>query len=190
MKLWDIAKAVGAGIIRETVPGGGLLIEAVNHVLPEGKQLPASATGEELHRTIDSLPPAQRAAIAEKEFDVELTQIRQSNETLRTMLDADARNPQSTRPRIALGAFRVVAFAVVVTVSVWAYGVLGADKEIVAAVTNGWPFVLSVLGPLVVLLHAYFGVLKREHQQRMNAATGNSTTGGLGGIISSLFNRR
>lgn len=189
-KLLDILKTVGAGIIREVVPGGGLLVEAVNAVLPAGKKLSAGATGPDISAAVASLPADQRANIMSKEFDVDLTWIKEGNETLRTMLKHDAENPHSTRPAIALGAFRVVAFVCVSVVSVWAIAVLTGKDEMVEAVTGGWPFVAAVIAPLVTLLWAYFGVLKQEHKNKLNAAGGASHAGGIVGILSSLINRK
>jgi uncharacterized protein (DUF2342 family) len=188
VKLWDVIKTVGSGIIREVVPGGGILVDAVNEFLPDDKKLPGNATGGDVNNALQSLPPADQARLLDKEFDVDLAQIRQSNETVRAMLEADARNPQSTRPRIALGAFRVVAFAVVVAVSAWGYGVFKSGDPLAAA-SASWPFILSVIGPFVILLHAYFGVLRSEQKNRLEAASGRTGATGLVGAISGLIKR-
>ncbi|MEW2859372.1 hypothetical protein AB1A63_15085, partial [Lactiplantibacillus paraplantarum] len=71
----------------------------------------------------------------------------------------------------------------------WAYGVIASDDTMVQAITNGWPFILSVIGPFVVLLRAYFGVLRDEDRNRMSAASGNSSPAGLAGALSGLFKR-
>jgi hypothetical protein len=42
------------------------------------------------------------------------------------------------------------------------------------------------VGPLVVLLHAYFGVLRKEQQNKLNAANGHAIVSG----ISSLFKKK
>lgn len=190
MKLWDVVKSVGSGVIREVVPGGGILVDAVNEFLPDDKKLPGNATGKDIDSAVSSLPADQRARVMEKEFDVDLTQIRQSNETVRAMLESDAKNQHTTRPYIAKGAFHVIAFAVVLVVATWSYGVIAGRDGLVESVTGGWPFVLSVIGPFVVLLHAYFGVLKTEQKNRLNAASGNSTPSGIAGILSSIIKRR
>lgn len=191
MKLWDIVKTVGSAALQVALPGtGSLIVGAVNELLPDDKKLPAGATGDDVIRAIASLPPEQQASIMEKEFDVEITQIKESNSTVRAMLESDAKNPHSTRPYIAKGAFHVVAFAVIVAISVWAYGVFIRDDDLVKAVMDGWQFVLAVIGPLVTLLWAYFGVLKQEHKNRLDAANGSSTPGGIAGILSTVLKRR
>ena len=189
MKLWDVVRTVGSGIVREVVPGGGLLVEAVNAFLPDGQKLPHDASGEDIDRAVAKLPPEQQAAVLEKEFDVDITHIKESNATVRAMLESDAKNPHSTRPYIAKGSFHVVAFAVIVAISVWAYGVFTDNSELVKSVMDGWQFVLAVIGPLVTLLWAYFGVLKQEHKNKLDAANGASTKSGLAGIISSVLRR-
>lgn len=190
MKLWDVVKSVGSAVVREVVPGGGILVDAVNEFLPDDKKLPRDATGRDIDDAVQSLPADQRARVMEKEFDVDMTRIRQTNETVRAMLEADTKNPQTTRPYIARGAFHVIAFAVIAVVSTWAYGVIAGKETMVEAVTQGWPFILSVVGPFVVLLHAYFGVIKTEHKNRLDAAGGKSTPSGIAGILSGIIRKK
>ncbi len=191
MKLWDIVKTVGSAALQVALPGtGSLIVGAVNELLPDDKKLPAGATGDDVNNAIAKLPPEQQASVMEKEFDVSITQIKESNSTVRTMLESDAKNPHSTRPYIAKGSFHVVAFVVIVTISVWAYGVLVSDDSLVKTVMGGWQFVLAVIGPLVTLLWAYFGVLKQEHKNKLDAANGSSTPAGIAGILSSIIKRR
>lgn len=189
MKIWDVVKSVGSSVIREAVPGGGLLVDAVNAFLPDDNKLPADATGGDLDRVVQSLPPEHRAELLGKEFDVDISQIRQSNETVRAMLEADTKTPQTTRPYIAKGAFHVVAFTVIVTVATWAYSIIMGREGLTESVSSGWPFVLSVIGPFIVLLHAYFGVLRTEQRNRLHAASGKPGPAGLAGVLSNLIKR-
>lgn len=190
MKLWDIVKTVGGAVVRNAVPGGGLLVDVVNEFLPEDKKLPAEATGTDIANVVDQLPPDKRAELLGREFDVDITQIQESNATVRAMLEADTKNPHTTRPYIAKGAFHVVAFAVVIAISVWAYGVFMKDEALVTAVMDGWQFVLAVIGPLVTLLWAYFGVLKQEQKNRLDAAGNRSASSGFSGLINALVKRK
>lgn len=190
MKLWDIAKRVGSGLLRDVVPLAGTIIDIVNDVLPDGEKLPGSATGDQVSAAVASLPPEQRAEVMDKEFEVELTQIKESHSTVRAMLEADHRTPHTTRPYIAKGAFHVVAACCLMVISVWCIGVLKSDETIIAAAQNGAMFMLTVIGPLVTLLLAYFGVLKTEHKNRVAAASGSATPSGLSGILSSLLKGR
>jgi hypothetical protein len=191
MKLWDIVKTVGSAALQVALPGtGSLIVGAVNEFLPQNKKLPAGATGDDIGAAISHLSPADQALIMEKEFEVEITQIKESHSTVRAMLDSDAKNPHSTRPYIAKGSFHVVAFSIIAIVSVWACGVLSGDSAMTKAVVEGWPFILAAIGPLVTLLWAYFGILKQEHKNRLDAANGGSTPGGVSGILSKILNRR
>jgi hypothetical protein len=188
MNIWDIVKTVGAGII-STVPGGPLVLGAVNALLPVDQQLPETATGEQIGNAVSKLPPEAQAELISKEFEVDITHIKESHSTIRAMLESDAKNPHSTRPYIAKHSFHVIAFAVVVAVSIWGYGVWTKDSTLVKAVVDGWPFILAVIGPFVILLRAYFGVLKHEHKNRLDAAGGKSSPQGLAGIISAVMKR-
>jgi len=191
MKLWDILKTVGSVALQVALPGAGsAIVAAVNAFLPDDSKLPAAATGNEINDAIAKLPPEQQAAVLEKQFDVSITEIRESNSTIRAMLESDAKNPQTTRPYIAKGSFLVVAFVSILSMSMWSYGVLSGNASLVSVVMGGWQFILALIAPLVTLLWAYFGVLKKEHKDRLDAANGNTTLSGISGILTSILNRR
>lgn len=184
MKLLDILGKVGGAVVKTMVPGGGLIVDVVNEFLPDDKKLPGDATGTQIETAVNALPPIPRARLMEREFDVQIEQ----HHTLQAMLKAEQTSTHTTRPRIALGAFHLVAFVSIVAISLWAYAIGAGDEEMVTAVTDGWPFVAAVVGPFVTLLWAYFGVLKQEQRNRLNAANG-STSGALSSIISQIIKR-
>lgn len=186
MKLLDILKTVGGGLISTMVPGGPAIIGLINEVLPDDKKLPATASGSD---AMLALSPEQHADILGKEFDVDITQIKESNETLRVMLESDAKNPHSTRPYIAKHSFHVLALVTVAVIGAWSYGVFTQKEEIIKAVMGGWPFILAVVAPFVALLHSYFGMLKAEHKDKIDAAAGSPQPSGMGALISSFMNR-
>ena len=72
MKLSDILKTVGSGLIANLVPGGGAIISLVNELLPDDKKLPQAATGDQLKNSIATLPPEQQASGLNKEFEYKI----------------------------------------------------------------------------------------------------------------------
>ena len=72
MKLFDILKTVGGGIVSNFVPGGAALIATVNAVLSGDNQLPENATGHQINAALGTLSGAEKASIMKKEFDVDL----------------------------------------------------------------------------------------------------------------------
>ena len=190
MDLWSIVKTVGSGIISAAVPGGPLIVGAINEFLPDDAKLPENATGQQAQDALATIPAEQRAQLMDRQFDVQETQIKESYASNRAMLEADAVTPHTTRPYIAKHSFHVVAFTSIVTVSLWAYGIIKADADMVETIVNGWPFLLAAIGPLVVLLQAYFGVLKQEQKNKLDAAGGVSQPNGLAGLISSFVGRK
>lgn len=181
MKLLKILKTVGSGIIKTMIPGSGI-IDTVNALLPDSKKLSESATGNDVEKAIAGLSPEARAQVLSKQFDVDITNIEQSNETLRAMLEHDAANPQSTRPKIAYQAFQVIAVTVIVTVSMWAYAVVTENTEMVETIMDGWPFIVGVTSVLSTVLLRYFGSLDKEHQNKAKLAGADIQTG-LSGLI-------
>lgn len=189
VNLWEIIKKVGPGIIGNVVPGGSAILGIVNTFLPADKKLPLTATGDQVSNVISNLPPEQQVQLYNKQFDLDITQIKESNETIRVMLTADATSTHTTRPKIALGSFRVLAFVVVVVISLWSYSVATANVLMITAIVNGWPFVLAIVGPLIGILNAYFGILRKESSDKLNASNNQPTGSGIGSLIGSLFNR-
>jgi len=181
--LWDIVKTVGSGIISTAVPGGPLVVAAINAVLPDDQQLPETATGAQAQDAIATIPAEQRAALMDKQFEVELTTIRESHSTLRTMLESDAANPQSTRPYIAKHAFHIIALTSIVIMIAWGYAVLAGKVAMVKQIQEGAIFVVALNGTLATLLLAYFGSIRKEHKQKMDAASGVSPPAGIAGLV-------
>lgn len=189
MKLLDIVKNVGSAIISNVVPGGGMIVDVINDLLPDDQKLSKNATGSDINNAISKLPPEDQARIMEKEFDVDMTQIKESHSTVRAMLESDVQNQHTTRPYIAKQSFHVIAVTIVITVLMWAYGVYKQDSAMVKEIMDGWQFILAIIAPLVVLLHAYFGVLRSEHKNKLDAANGAAVPSGLTGLISSILKR-
>ncbi len=187
MDLWSIVKTVGAGVISTVVPGGGAIINAVNEFLPSDKKLPATATGDQIRGVLAGLPPEQQSAIMNKQFDVDITQIQESGSTLRTMLEADANNPHSTRPYIAKHSFHLLAVISSAIVVGWLYAVVLEKDKLVDSIVAGWPFVAAIVAPFVALLRSYFGMLKTESKNRLDAAGGRSEKNEKNGVISSIL---
>lgn len=189
MKLFDIIKKVGGSVLANAVPGGSLLLGAVNALLPSDKQLPLDATGHQMDAVIETLSGTERASIMEKEFDVQITEIKEGNETLRIMLESDASNPHSTRPYIAMHSFHVLAIVTILTAGIWAYGVFTENVAVINAVSEGWPFIIAITGTFTSILLSYFGNLVKEHKNKMDAANGSTKPSGLAGIASAIFKK-
>lgn len=166
MKLWDIIKTVGTGIISTVIPGSGpLIVGAVNAMLPKDKQLAETATGDQLSAAIGTLPPDTQAELLNRKFDVEIKKL----DTLQVMLKADAQSTHTTRPKIAYQSFQVIAFCTIAPIAALCYSVVQGGINI----NDSWPLVIAITAPLVTVLHAYFGVLTEESKDRLNAAQGH-----------------
>jgi hypothetical protein len=190
MKLWDIVKTVGAGAFSTMVPGGAAILATVNSLLPEDKKLPENASGSDIQSTISTLPPEQQAQLMDKEYDVQITEIKESHSTARTMLEAEAKSTHTTRPKIALGAFYLVAILSSLIVIAWLYAVVVVkDEKLVKAIVDGWPWVTALLLPFVGWLDRYFGILKQEQKNRLDAVSGNNKPTGIAGLISTLVKK-
>jgi len=189
MKIWEIIKSVGSAAIQTALPGvGTLIVQGVNAVLPDDEQLPVDATGDQIGSAINKLPPEQQAQVLTKEYDVKLEQIKQSHSSLQTMLKANATSTHTTRPKIAYQAWQVVGFVTLLFGSGWFIAVVTSDSEMIKSIENSYMFVGFLLAPLIVWLNAYFGILRDESKDKLNAAQGHKVDP-IGGLIGKLFKR-
>lgn len=183
MKLKHVLKKFAKRVFTEVVPLGGPIIDTISAIAGTGGAVDAkTATCEDVERLIYSVPEDQRNAILEKDYELKIVEVQEGNETLRAMLHADAIAPHTTRPKIAYQSFLVVGSSTVLVISSFVYAVLIKDQKLVSSIMDGWPFVVSILAPFVMVLRAYFGVLKEEQANKLNAGNGNP----IGETISGL----
>jgi hypothetical protein len=164
--LLEIAKKAGAALIRDAIPGGALIIDALNAALPADKQLPPDTTGDTLAARLSQLELQANTTVA--------------------MLNAEAQSTHTTRPRIALGAFHVVATVTLTVIAMWAVAIARGDVAMLGAITGGWEFVLAAIVPFVGWLNQYFGILRDEHKNRLDAVNGAAPPRGLAAIVAAF----
>lgn len=191
MNILNIAKSVGLGLLKTAVPAAGPIIDVVNAYLSDDDKLnPDTATGADLEAAVGKLPPEQQAAVLSKQYDVQIATVQAESSAVVAMLQTEQASQHSTRPKIALGAFRVVAFVSVLFASVLAYAVLKGDGALVAAVSNAWPLALAIILPMVRWLDKYFGVLRSESRDRLAAITGQQPASRVDSISRFINNLR
>ena len=188
MKISDILKKVGTGIIKNIVPGAGAVIDIVNEFLPDDKKLPNDATGDQVQGVIESLPPADRASIMSKELDVQIEEIRGWSSVVDSLSKADA-SGSSTRPAIANRmAWLIVAEVAVLLICILVV-VVRKDAATLKALQDSWELILVAMATPTALLRAYFGLRTQEKKARYANSVGQEAEkpGGLGGIFKNIF---
>ena len=189
MNLSRILKRAGSAVVREAIPGGGLVLDLVNAFLPDDKQLPKDATGDQVQSTVATLPPEQQSLLLAKELDVEIIEINAFAAVQESLARADTAG-NSTRPEIAKMMALVVCFAVVVFASAWVVA-LYAKPAAMADLANSWPVMLAVLATPTALLRSYFGMRTKEKTTRYGLAAGKEMPEtSLAAIAGTLFGRR
>jgi hypothetical protein len=103
-----------AEVIAELPGAGTALLSVVNEFLPEDSRLPETATGNDIENAIHSMPSESRAELIKKQFDIDITQIKESHSTIRAMLESDAKNQHTTRPWIAQQSFNAIPLRTIV----------------------------------------------------------------------------
>jgi len=171
VKIGSILAKVGTSIIKNVVPGGDLIIDAVNAFLPKEKQLPASATGQQAIQAVNSLSPEQQAQLLSKELDVEIAEINSWTQIQGSLADAD-KTGNTTRPEIALMMAKVVAFVVISFASVVVSAIVRDQWAMIEKLANCWPLLMVVIGTPSALLRSYFGMRSKDKERRYSAAVG------------------
>ena len=187
MKLGDILKKAGAAVIRDAVPGGGLILDMVNQFLPDDKKLPKDATADQATAAIQSLTPDQQAMLMSKELDVQIEEVRSWTSIQEALAKADEAGA-STRPWIAkLMAVTVVA-AISIFMVAWAYAIGSKSSETLKALSESWEIMLMVIGTPTTLLRAYFGMRTEEKKARYGVAVG-AAPAPAAGILGAILKR-
>ncbi len=185
MKISDILLSAGAAVIKNAVPGGGLILDVISNFLPESKKLDKNVTGEQAMAAISTLPPDQQLSLLEKELDVEIAEINNWSQIQGSLASADMAGA-STRPKIAIMMARIVSFAVIVFVAIWSVAILNDQQEMVNKLSDSWPLMLAILATPTALLRAYFGMRTKEKRTRYQAAIGQSQTNVFAEIIKAI----
>lgn len=187
MKLKNVLTKVGTAILKNVVPGAGIVLDTVNALLPADKKLELDmATGQDVITAINSLPAETQAGIYEKEFDVEIEDIKGFTERFKAAADAD-KSGNTARPEIALMMAKTVCFAIILFVSVWAYAAAMEKDSIVTGLANSWALMGTILSIPSAVLYGYFGLRTKEKQSRYQMATDQPIgTGLIGSIIKAI----
>lgn len=189
MNIGAILKKVGTAVIRDAIPGGGLVIDIVNAFLPDDKRLPDEATGSQALREISTLPAEQQVILMSKELDVEIAEINGWSQVVESLARADEAG-SSTRPQIAVDMAKVVAFSVVVAISAWAVAIITGKADLLKSLNDSWGLILTILGTPTALLRSYFGLRSDEKKSRYAAATGGPVSSGVLASVVNAFNKK
>jgi len=183
MNLGKILTTVGSSLLKNVVPGVGIVLDAVNAFLPDDKKLDNNATGNQAIEAINSLPPDQQASVLSKQLDVEIIKEQEFTKVITALGEVD-KTGNSTRPEIAKMMATVTCFAIVVSISVWAVAVIGNKVATLGQLKDSWPLLVAILGTPTALLRAYFAMRSKEKKARYGMTQGNGSAGsaGIGGI--------
>lgn len=194
MNIGKILGNVGKSIIKNVIPGAGLVIDTVNAFLPEDKKIDENTTGQEAVKRINELPPNVQMELMKKELDVEIVKEEEWTKVIEALNQADA-SGASTRPLIAKKMANTTVYAVIISITTWGASMVMViiakweePLEVVSVLKDSWPFIASVLGIPSALLRAYFGMREREKKERYRMVSGtNNPVEGLIGKVKNLF---
>jgi len=178
MELGKILAKIGTSIIRDVVPGGGMILGLVNEFLPKDKKLPVNATGEQVVRVVNTLTPADQALIYRKELDVEIAEVNSWTQVQQSLSEADKAGA-STRPAIAVMMAKIVSFVVIAYSTALIIAILSNHVSMIDSLKETWPLVLTIIATPVLLLRAYFGMRSNEKKARYGAAAGQPQSSGV-----------
>lgn len=185
MKLFDIVKNIGSGLLGLS-PAGSAVLQTVNALLPADKKLTQQSTGDDAINAINALPVDQRASLLEKEIELDIVESNNFAQNIKVMAEVD-NSGSSTRPEIAIMMARIVSFTIIVFVSILAISTINNDKDVLLVLNESWTLILVLLGIPSALLRAYFGMRTSEKKARYANSVGQST--GITQLISSLIKK-
>jgi hypothetical protein len=181
MKIGSILAKVGSAVLKNAIPGAGMIIDTVNAFLPADKKLPGNATGAQAIKAINDLPPEAQADVLSKQLDVDIAEINSFTQVQEAHAIADGPG-SSTRPAIAKSMSRVIAFTIILYVSMWSIAVFKSDTGTLNVLNDSYLMLLAMIGTPVAVVLQYFGKRTKEKTDRYHLAHGQQAP--LGGIAS------
>jgi hypothetical protein len=185
MDLGKILKKVGGSIFKSVVPGGGIVLDAINAVLSDDKKLPKDATGSDIEAAIKTLPPEMQAELMAKKFDVEIKEIEEWSKIVATLVEADGPG-SSTRPHIASIMTGLIVFESVLITVLIAYAIGKNNFDMIKAIGTAWTFIAFLIGIPAGIVNSYFGKRTKEKKARYASASGIPAVGVIADIVSAL----
>lgn len=182
MKILDILKTVGAGVL-SSHPAGAAALTLVNSFLPDEKKLPENVTGEEAENEINNLPPAQKQAILLANIDLEKTKEEGYTKRYEAMCKADGQETRSAIVKQAMNFLCWITLLFMCAIS-WVYVTNGAEA---AFSDNMVWFFFAITSTFAYVVRAYFGDLKSETQSRHTIMDAKPRSpGGIAGFIQAV----
>jgi len=177
------AAATVAGTLN---PGVGAAIGLINQLLPQEKQLPITATGQDCEAAIKSLPADQQANIYNHEIDLELAKVESHAAIQATLAQVDATG-NTTRPKIALMMARAIILTVVPVAWCLSYALVMGEVEMIKAIADNYLIILALLALPAQLVKSYFGHRTDEKKTRYSLAHGQPLLPQPLGLIGKLL---
>ncbi len=188
MKLKTLLE-LGSALTVTTMPQLAGAITAVNALLPKDKQLPPEATGAEIENAMGQLPDEVQFALMEKEIELEVIESNNWTDIQKTHSETDSKGA-STRPFIALLFAWAVVFVVVPMAWILLYAIVKNMTDMIDSIGGSWPWLLSAIAPLLMVIRAYFGLRTSEKKSRYAASVGQDVpTNPLAMVVSGLINK-
>ncbi len=183
MNLLKILGKVGGSILADVVPGGNAILRVVNEFLPEESKLPEKCTGADIQGAISKMPPKSQAILLNKQFDVEKIEIQEHTKVITALGEVD-KTGNSTRPAIAMMMAQIVAFSVIILITMLAISIINNNIETIKAIGDNWPLVTALLTIPSALLRAYFGMRTKEKQQKYHAISNSEPKSVVSDLVS------
>ncbi len=188
MKVSDILTAA-ATVGSMFFPALGPVINLANTLLPADKQVPESATGDDVAEAIKGLPMDRQAMILSADIDLKKTEILEHTKITSVLAKTDITG-NSTRPAIADDFAKVISFVIILMVSMWAYAVMTGNKEMLGIIQDSWQMILAVTVPPLAVIRSYFGMRTDEKNTRQFAARGlNAPLRGIANVVNAWRNK-
>lgn len=135
-------------------------------------------TPEAIMSAIDNDPNA-----GVKLREIEAQELGTKGDVMKAMLLSESKSVHSTRPKIAYQAWQVTGTIVLAITFSYVYAVVTGNEEMINAMSSGWPLILALIAPMVGWLNAYFGILRKEDNDKMNAINGKPNYGLLESFV-------
>lgn len=185
-KLFDTLKGPLLMAASSVIPGGPLILGAINAMLPDDQKLPITATGEQMRGAVSRLTPDQRGSLMEKEIDLEIAIEEGMTSRYVAMSQSDGQKSRATIVMRAMNTLILIS-VIFIGATAWVYVERGAADAFSGEMAAVF---IAVSGTFAYVVRAYFGDLKAEAKSRHQTVDSKTQPlSALSAIIASRINK-
>ena len=184
--LLKFAEGIGETALSVVAPGiAGPAIAAINALLPGDKQLPATATGNQITAAAQDLTPEQRTQLEQSNIEADVQHDHDWTQRFQAM-QSGTQGWAWVRPLIVL----MFAAQVEIIITLYAFAIFNAalnnQTQTISSLTAAWVAVAGAIALPIAIIRSWFG-FREQSKHRMAQMASSQTLSPAPGLLSTII---